>query len=455
MNNYDKKFQQSKKINLIIFTIFTLLILITLVTADWTRTYCLGSSVCDSGNVAGDSALCNLANKCEEEGDIYCSAESSFPNGDLTEGPITTENINWDSDQNDCACHVGQGMWALGGEIAQTSCCGDDAGENYIGPDNGKSCDGTSACCVSASDYVKNGLCVSACYLWENLFENEITGANKGDSIRLVLRNTGLSEGSEVQFEIYEGSDSIRVGANAITGTVDGGVVIAHWTITPEDLDKTSSLSNFQFTTDFSGDVSDDLRIFTNYNNTPTTIGIVSPSCGEYLNAGPETVEIIINVDDDDDFIEGILSINDLQIATFENGETTIGYTFSEGGNYKILAETIDNQSKKARVISNIMVIDTTIDGEYVAACITKPKDYSDIPTSYVEFDASDSLGIRYNAATGITAEINPSGLNFSWSFSDGRTNPYHLGTNELSYHFFKNFYTVGNNWAKLKVSII
>ena len=101
------------------------------------------------------------------------------------------------------------------------------------------------------------------------------------------------------------------------------------------------------------------------------------------------------------------------------------------------------------------MVIDTNVDGEYVAACVTKPKDYSDIPRSYIEFDASDSLGIRYDTSTGISTEIGLKDLSFDWYFSDGRTNPHRLGTDELSYHFFKNFYTVGSNWATLQVSII
>lgn len=460
MNNCDKKIQKSKRISLLIIPIFTLLIVVPFVTAGWTRAYCLynsgsGSFACDSGNIAGNSASCSIAGKCAEEGNIYCYAQSSFPSGDLTDGPINTENINWDADSGDCACHIGSGKWALGGEVAATSCCGDDAGENYIGPDNGRSCDGTTACCNSASDYVKNGVCVSACYRWENLFGDEITDSNKGDTVRLVLRNTGLSEGSEVQFEIYEGGDSIREGTDAITGTVDEGVVVAHWTITQEDLDKTGSLNNFHFTTDFSGDVSDHLRILEDYNNTPTVISILSPSCGAYFNAGPSVVDIVVSIDDDDDFIEGNLSVNDFQIGTFKNGNTTIGHTFSGGGNYKIVAEGISNQGKKNREISNIMVIDTTIDGEYVAACITKPEDYSDIPTSYIEFNASDSLGIRYSVATGTSTEISLSGLDFDWSFSDGRTNPNHLGTDELSYRFFKNFRTVGNNWATLKVSVI
>ena len=130
-------------------------------------------------------------------------------------------------------------------------------------------------------------------------------------------------------------------------------------------------------------------------------------------------------------------------------------YVISSSGNYKIVAETTNSRGQKARAISNVMVIDPAVDGEYVAACITKPEDYSNIPTNYIEFDASDSLGISYSTATGVATEIGPSGLSFDWSFSDDRTNPYHLGTNKLSYHFFKNFNTVGNNWATLQVSTV
>lgn len=470
MNKHNKPPINFKKINLFVISVFALLIIIptviatiTYTPADWTRTFCTynsgaGSNVNDSGNVAGDSASISIAGACAEEGTIICDTQSSDTTAGTTTtptGPINTENINWDGDVGDCDCYIGSGRWALGGEVAQTSCCGDDTGENYAGPNNGKSCDGTTACCDSASDSVRNGVCVSACYFWENLFGNPITGADNGDTVRMTVSKPGMVEGTDILFEINEGSDAIRTGADAIMGTSVNETAVAYWTIIQADLDKTSSLNNFQFTTDFSSDISDDLEILVGYNNTISTLDIISPSCGSYFDASPSTFDITINAFDEDDLIDGTLTLDETQIATFGNGGITVGYNFSEGGEYKLIAETTNTRGKKTRKISNIMVIDTTVDGGYVAACITTPEDYSDIPTSYVEFDSSTSLGVRHNATSGISTELSLSNLTFDWTFSDGRTNPYTLGSDELSYRFFKNFYTVGSNWAKLQVSII
>ncbi|MEA3248497.1 MAG: hypothetical protein U9Q73_02205 [Nanoarchaeota archaeon] len=327
------------------------------------------------------------------------------------------------------------------------SCCGNDANEFY---DGAGSCDGTHACCDSATDYVMNGICVSSCYLWENLNNEEISHANLGDTVRMT------SEGvSPAEFKIYEEDLLLDDYITTVTGASEGGRVAAYWTITAEDLEKTGDYEEFYFEVDGDSEKrSGHLTISETYDNTPTVINLISPTCGTYFNAGPGIVNIILNASDDDDIIEGTLSINDLKVADFNNGDMTIGHIFSEGGNYKIVTEGISSRGKKSRAISNVMVIDTTVDGEYVAACITQPEDYSEIPISYVEFDASDSLGIRYSTLTGIS-EIGPSGLSFDWSFSDGRTNPHSLGTDELSYHFFKNFYSVGNNWATLQVSTI
>ena len=422
---------------------------------------CQADSCCDCtlGTCCSDGCNYDAAGTICDDID-HCSGETWYTGHNCDDAGSCTDHRgpqDKDDDESYCTSTANDCIprnWDVGGKVAKKECCGDDAGEFY---DGAGTCDGTHACCDSALEYVMGGKCVPDCIKprWENLFENEITDANKGDTVRLVLRNTGLSEGDTIQFEIYEGSDAIMTSADAIIGTVDNGVVVAHWTITQEDLDKTISLNNFYLTTNFSGEVSNYLSIFKRYDNTPTTTDVISPSCGSYFDAGPGIVDITVSAEDDDDLVEGTLSVNGVQIATFGNRNVTTGYTFSTGGNYKIVAETTNNRGQQSRTISNVMVIDTTIDGEYVAACITSPEDYSNIPTSTVKFDASDSLGIRYNAATGITTKINPSGLDFDWSFSDGRNNPHHLGTTELSYNFFKNFHAVGSNWATLQVSII
>ncbi len=408
---------------------------------------------CSLGTCCSDGCNYDAAGTVCDDTD-HCSGETWYTGyGCDGAGSCTTDYGSQDKDNDESYCiSIASGCtprgWALGGEVAQTTCCGDDAGEFQ---DGAGSCDGTHACCDSVSDVVKGGDCVSECInlQWENLDGEGITSANLGDTIRLVLNGE-----ESVDFSIYEEDELLNPDdyIRTMNSTEEDGEVVAYWTITEEDLELTEDYDDFYFEVD-SGKKSGSLSISKSYSNTPMAVQISSPICGEYFNAGSGEVNIVVSATDADDFIEGYLSVNGLQITTFGNQGVTAGYVFSEGGNYKIVAEGINSRGQKKRVISNVMVIDTTVDGEYVAACILKPKDYSDIPTSYVEFDASNSRGIRYSTATGIS-EIDPSDLSFDWFFSDGRTNPYPSG-NELSYRFFKNFYSVGNNWATLQVSMI
>ena len=120
--------------------------------ASWTRAYCLynagsGGYACDSGQVAGDSASCSVANgvQCAQEGNVYCYSQSSCETyGASSAGPINAYNVNWDGDSADCSC-IG-GTWT--GDGGSSNCCGDDLGEDY--------CSGGYTACYNAN-YYSNG----------------------------------------------------------------------------------------------------------------------------------------------------------------------------------------------------------------------------------------------------------------------------------------------------------
>jgi hypothetical protein len=87
-------------------------------------------------------------------------SSSVYPRGRLL------YNVNWDARQIDCECKVGVGYWSIGGEVASTTCCGDDTGEyknlentysDSIAFDNNE-----DACCNSASDCVAGSTCYTA-----------------------------------------------------------------------------------------------------------------------------------------------------------------------------------------------------------------------------------------------------------------------------------------------------
>ncbi|HIJ09571.1 MAG TPA: hypothetical protein HA368_02420, partial [Nanoarchaeota archaeon] len=112
--------------------------------------------------------------------------------------------------------YCGDGIWFKGYEE-----CDD---KNLI---NGDGC--SSTCVLQPEAYFldSNGL--------------RITKAHIGETVKLVLNNTGILNGS-FSFEIFEDDpafdDEIRTGINAISGTfksVGWGIIIGEWTITEQD----------------------------------------------------------------------------------------------------------------------------------------------------------------------------------------------------------------------------
>jgi hypothetical protein len=185
-------------------------------------------------------------------------------------------------------------------------------------------------------------------------------------------------------------------------------------------------------------------------------VAIESPECGSYFMLD-ETSSIRISADDIDDVLTGNVSIDD-HIEYFTNGGIEFDHTWSRSGNIKIelFAENTEGETKEK--VTNVMVIDPSSPDKYLAACIDRPSELTDIVDSNVYFNANNTRGLVNESGT--LNEISLSGLLFSWSFSDGLINFNHDGgatnsdgsPNKLAYEFYKNFVTPGRNWAVLNV---
>jgi hypothetical protein len=289
---------------------------------------------------------------------------------------------------------------------------------------------------------------------WRDMDGNVIVNAEVEDTVAMVKTNY-IGGGI---FEIWEEDavfdDDIRVGADAIDGGVSGSDLIGYWTITAEDLAKTFDNTDFYFKVDGGENKSGYLSISSTANDAPTFFDFVSPPCGYYFDVGSD-VEIIVVAEDPDDLISGNVSVAG-SVFPFGNGGIAFNYTFDYPGNFQVVVEAIDSGGDRFRKVASVMSIDPTVDGDYAAACIDEPEDFSNIDTSEVWFNASSSLGIRHRGA--VDNEVRPGdvgGLNFYWTFSDGRTNLNVDGSNELSYLFYKRFAVAGDNWAVLNVELI
>lgn len=309
---------------------------------------------------------------------------------------------------------------------------------------------------ASDTNYATKICCESLGVYWADMGGNIITTADYGDMIQLVSKGTSSGTFDIKEHDSIFGvdtSDDIR----SIVGADVDGDLIGIWTIEDSDLAATSGdYDEFYFEID--GQESDYLVIDENGNDTPMEITIVSPACGNHYDEGI-SLNVVVSAEDDDDIITGVLKINGAEYD-FTNGGRIVSVTLDTPGNMQIIAEASNTRGERSRSISNIMVLDMTgatyVDGDYVAACIDKPIDFTNIPGSVVEFDASSTRGI--NVTGGFVTELIPGpGVYFSWYWM---FYPQNIARNlentddELAYKFTAEFPVAGDNSASLRVEI-
>jgi len=187
---------------------------------------------------------------------------------------------------------------------------------------------------------------------------------------------------------------------------------------------------------------------------------INNPICGSYFDKG-ENVVINIVANDADDVISGNISIDEVVVEIFTNGETNFNKIFDSPGNSQVVVEGVNSKGEVAKVISNIMILDKNIGGsyiddEYVAACITKPKYFSNIGGSIVEFDASATRAIRVTSGV-VDLLVPEEGDTFSWYWRflpENIAREFVDSSDSVAYRFAAEFPVVGENSATLRVEI-
>jgi hypothetical protein len=119
---------------------------------------CPAYQTCNSGVGTCSAGACSTTPVCTDS--KYYSQRTCDGSGGCTLGYGTVLNPDYSSAS--CNCQVGSGHWAMGGEVANTSCCGDDAGENY----KTRECEGICTsdtddrhCCDNSNDCVYNSTC--------------------------------------------------------------------------------------------------------------------------------------------------------------------------------------------------------------------------------------------------------------------------------------------------------
>jgi hypothetical protein len=294
--------------------------------------------------------------------------------------------------------------------------------------------------------------------IWTDLSDNPITTADLGDTVKMTVVGQNLST-SSANYSIYENAEG-RIWWNPIT-----------W-FTGENLMDSIASSNYTFLKKgkykFKVEIpefeiineSSILEVSDEVNDSPFSLDLISPSCGSNFTIGT-TIQIQINITDLDDLIDGELKINGLNVANLTNGLNEIEYLFDSSGEYSILVGAT-SRAKTLKEISNIMIVDSSSDERYTAACIDSPNNLASFTNYSVRFIAESTRAI--DCTENPCQIIIPGGegsekIQFNWTFPNDEGMSQFISRGNLTdknpSNFKANFKSAGFHKAILEVRFL
>ena len=294
--------------------------------------------------------------------------------------------------------------------------------------------------------------------------------ADYGDTVKMIVPGD-----SSNYFEIFEDdsgfapfttwfpNDKIRAGLDdALSGEYNGSAWIAEWKITEEDMEDSEEDDYDHFLFLIDGKLSSHLKINEKGNDDPFVINLESPECGTRYDES-EGISIVVDAYDNDDSFTGNVTIDDVLVGSFEDEGIDFVYDLGDGvvGDIQVVAQGTNSRGKFSQSVANIMVLDKTgvvyVDGNYIAACILEPADFSVLDRSDVKFDASTTRGVSVDG--GVDTDLVPGVYNFSWKWTFMPNDPplvidYGRTIEREAFEFVINFPTAGGNWAWLDVGL-
>jgi len=92
------------------------------------------------------------------------------------------------------------------------------------------------------------------------------------------------------------------------------------------------------------------LSIGTAENDSPMNITLLSPACGSYFDNGEKFI-INVSANDDDDLIDGTVTVDGKILGTFHNGGVVLNDTLPTG-NSQIVVEANNTRGERRRISS-------------------------------------------------------------------------------------------------------
>lgn len=308
---------------------------------------------------------------------------------------------------------------------------------------------------ADASSYSVKVCCVAAEAYWADMEGNMITEAEYGDTVKLVYRGGVVDDMVIWEEDLLTADDEIRTVTPELDS--DSGFVIGTWTISDSDLGETVDYDDFYF--EVNGEKSTHMSILENGEDEEMDIAIMSPECGEYFDEGT-SITISVSARDGDDEINGEITVDGEVVQTFANGGIEFDYNFDSAGESQVVVEAENSRGRQFKTISNIMILGmdnmaSYVDGEYVAACISEPEDYTHIEGSEVFFNASMTRAIV--VSDGVIELLIPGEHAFSWYWNFQPEDADFVledSTDSLGYEFTAGFPIAGENSASLTVTV-
>mgnify|MGYP000129575434 CR=1 FL=1 len=345
---------------------------------------------------------------------MYCYGESFCEvQGYTYQGPVNAYNVNWDTDEADCICKVGDGRWNIPFDPGTSpSCCGDDPAEFYAGPSNAKSCDGTEVCCNTSTYWAFQSRCVEACPVinrvyWTNLKGDEVNITDAGDYVKMVAE-TSYAEGQKVNFTVWEaGTTSCYEEYYSDYSQNNKAYVLWQVKKCPDDTTDGNKFKAFFPWAEAAYVESDLLSVNTQESNSPPLAIILEPKNGDIFQLGENINFISGSYDEDDPIISYLWDFGDGTTGSQANEtHSYIGYNLRGP---KTITLTIQD-ARGLVSTAKVSILINSSDNDPPVAIISEP--------SYGEIFSN--LLITFNATESVDDETPFDQLIFRWDFDDG-----------------------------------
>jgi hypothetical protein len=271
-----------------------------------------------------------------------------------------------------------------------------------------------SICCISnfKPNPIKNAR-------WDNMEGEEISYANLSDYVRLSLEGETIEPSSLINrlinYTIYDSSNAPIFFAQEVADSNNPSIL---WK---------AEYGNYTFNAVVANNyllnkTSKKLIVSNDYGDDNFNISIEKPKCAEDFKIN-SSIEFKIKITTPNQLVNGTITLGDGNYKNITNNkDNTITFFYSyltDGTKNVVLQVTNSKYTVSKRKIVNIILLNESKSGVYLAACIDSPEDTSNINTQKVTCNASSSKAINYRGITNSYTLINIDKINFSWSFSD------------------------------------